>query len=91
MTKQVIKLSSPIQAHGDSISELTIPAPTGEQVCKIGLPYTMTPEGEANISMKKVKFYLVELAGIPASSVEQMSPSDLNNAGWMVASFFLKG
>jgi len=34
--------------------------------------------------------YISQLGGIPPSSVDDMSPSDLNAAGWMVAGFFLQ-
>lgn len=91
MSKKVIVLSAPIQAHGEPVSELSLSKPTGEQVCRLGLPYTMTPEGEISINMKKVKGYLIELCSIPASAVEQIEPADLNKAAWDVAGFFLKG
>lgn len=91
MSNKVIDLSSPIQAHGESVSKLDLKKPTGEQVCRLGLPYTMTPDGEVSINMKKVKGYLIELCAIPASAVEQIDPADLNKAAWDVAGFFLKG
>ncbi|GAB5992926.1 phage tail assembly protein [Aeromonas enteropelogenes] len=91
MNHKEITLSDPIQAHGESLTKLELKKPTGEQVCRLGLPYTMTPEGEISINMKKVKGYLIELCAIPASAVEQIEPADLNNAAWDVAGFFLKG
>lgn len=91
MNHKVIKLSAPIEAHGETISELNLATPTGDQVCRIGMPYSVSEDGDANLNMKKVKSYLVELCGIPASSVDKMSPSDLNSAAWGVAGFFLKG
>lgn len=91
MSNKVITLSVPIQAHGDQVSKLELKKPTGEQVCRLGLPYTMTPDGEVSINMKKVKGYLIELCSIPASAVEQIEPADLNTAAWDVAGFFLKG
>lgn len=91
MSNKVIDLSVPIQAHGEPVSELELKKPTGEQVCRLGLPYTMTPDGEVSINMKKVKGYLIELCAIPASAVEQIDPADLNKAAWDVAGFFLKG
>lgn len=91
MSNKVIELSAPIQAHGEQVTKLDLKKPTGEQVCRLGLPYTMAPEGDVSINMKKVKGYLSELCAIPASSIEQMEPADLNNAAWQVAGFFLKG
>lgn len=91
MSNKIIVLSAAIQAHGEMVSELSLNKPTGEQVCRLGLPYTMTSEGEISINMKKVKGYLVELCSIPASAVEQIDPADLNRAAWDVAGFFLKG
>ncbi|MEV3833477.1 phage tail assembly protein [Aeromonas allosaccharophila] len=91
MSNKVIDLSSPIQAHDEHVAKLELKKPTGEQVCRLGLPYTMTPDGEVSINMKKVKGYLIELCAIPASAVEQIDPADLNKAAWDVAGFFLKG
>lgn len=91
MSNKVIDLSSTIQAHGEQVAKLELKKPTGEQVCRLGLPYTMTPDGEVSINMKKVKGYLIELCAIPASAVEQIDPADLNKAAWDVAGFFLKG
>jgi len=91
MNHKVITLSAPIQAHGEPVAKLELKKPTGEQVCRLGLPYTMTPDGEVSINMKKVKGYLIELCAIPASAVEQIDPADLNTAAWDVAGFFLKG
>ena len=34
--------------------------------------------------------YIVRLANVPLSTVDQMSPGDLNAAGWLVAGFFLQ-
>ena len=35
--------------------------------------------------------YIVRLANVPLSTVDQMSPGDLNSAGWLIAGFFLQG
>ncbi|WP_421205459.1 phage tail assembly protein [Aeromonas enteropelogenes] len=91
MSNKVIPLSVPIQAHGEPLTKLEPKKPNGDQVCRLGLPYTMTSDGEVSINMKKVKSYLIELCAIPASSVEEMDPADLNNAAWVIAGFFLKG
>ena len=34
--------------------------------------------------------YIVRLANVPLSTVDQMKPGDLNSAGWLVAGFFLQ-
>lgn len=87
----VIPLSKPIPAHGETLEELEIGQPTGEQVCNFGLPYTMSQDMEVSINMKVVKRYIMALAKIPSSSVDQLTPSDLNTIAWAIAGFFLKG
>ncbi|MGG7299676.1 phage tail assembly protein, partial [Escherichia coli] len=37
-----------------------------------------------------VSKYIVRLAQVPKSSVDQMSQADLNAAAWIVAGFFLQ-
>ncbi|MCV5554687.1 phage tail assembly protein, partial [Escherichia coli] len=37
-----------------------------------------------------VSKYIVRLARVPQSSVDQMAPADLNAAAWLVAGFFLQ-
>lgn len=88
---KVIPLSRPVMAHGEEVGSLELSVPTGQQVCDFGLPYSMTADGEVTLNMKSVKRYIVALAAVPASTVDQMAPTDINTIAWEVAGFFLQG
>lgn len=88
-TKKIIKLSKAINAHGDGINEIELSEPTGKQVVDIGLPYSMNSYGDISINMKLVGRYISALGNIPPSAVAQMNPSDLNDAAWVIAGFFM--
>lgn len=87
--KVTIPLSKPIKAHGEDLSQLELRAPTGEDVLEIGAPpFTVDTKNRTNIDMAVTGEYIVRLAGIPLSSVRQMTPQDLMVAFGVVAGFF---
>ena len=83
-------LSAPIQAHGETLNELTLRRPTTQEVRAIKmLPYVL---GESNQPVAEVEVaakYIAVCAGIPPGSVNQLDLADLNNLAWAVAGFFL--
>lgn len=88
----VIRLTTPIEAHGQTISEIELREPTAKDVIEIGYPYLVHSDGvgdgsvelRANIAAK----YIQRLGAIPRSSVERMSPSDLQMAQVQIMDFF---
>ncbi|SKC22472.1 Phage tail assembly chaperone protein, E, or 41 or 14 [Kosakonia radicincitans] len=84
-------LTKPIQAHGETISVLEFDEPTGKDVRELGYPYQLNQDESIRLLANVVAKYIIKLGKVPQSSVDQMSPVDLNNAGWLVAGFFLKG
>ena len=54
------------------------------------LPYQMNQDESVRLLAHVVSKYIVRLAKVPQSSVDQMSPADLNAAAWLVAGFFLQ-
>lgn len=85
-----LELSTPVTAHGESVSVLEFNEPTGKDVRELGYPYQMNQDESIKLQAHIIAKYIVKLAGVPLSTVDQMSPSDLNNAGWLVAGFFLQ-
>lgn len=53
-------------------------------------PYQMNQDESVRLLAHVVSKYIVRLAKVPQSSVDQMSPADLNAAAWLVAGFFLQ-
>lgn len=86
-----LQLSKPIPAHGETLHVLEFAEPTGKDVRELGYPYQMNQDESIKLQAGVVAKYVSRLAKIPLSSVDEMSPADLNAAGWLVAGFFLQG
>ena len=84
-------LNQPVSAHGETISVLEFKEPTGKDVRELGYPYQMNQDESIKLQAHIIAKYIVKLANVPLSTVDQMSPGDLNSAGWLVAGFFLQG
>jgi hypothetical protein len=86
-----LELNKPVTAHGETISVLEFTEPTGKDVRELGYPYQMNQDESIKLHAHIIAKYIVKLANVPLSTVDQMSPGDLNSAGWLVAGFFLQG
>lgn len=94
MSGVTIALSKPIKAHGEDISELTLREPTVKDTIEVGQPFLIiVGEGETGIRIqnKTVAAYIVRLAAVPQSTVEQMSLADFSAAQSAVLGFFGAG
>ncbi|CAM6403281.1 Bacteriophage protein [Escherichia coli] len=85
-----LELQHPVTAHGETISVLEFNEPTGKDVRELGYPYQMNQDESIKLQAHIIAKYIVRLANVPLSTVDQMKPSDLNSAGWLVAGFFLQ-
>lgn len=86
-----LELSNPVNTHGETISVLEFNEPTGKDVRELGYPYQMNQDESIKLQAHIIAKYIVRLANVPLSTVDQMSPGDLNSAGWLIAGFFLQG
>ncbi|MDP0880687.1 phage tail assembly protein, partial [Klebsiella variicola] len=87
---EVVKLSAPIEAHGEQLSELTIRRPTPQEARAIkALPYKIDKDEAVSIDLDIAAKYIVVCAGIPSSSVNQLDLADLNSLSWQIAGFFM--
>jgi len=86
-----LELNNPVTAHGETVSVLEFTEPTGKDVRELGYPYQMNQDESIKLQAHIIAKYIVKLANVPLSTVDQMSPGDLNSAGWLVAGFFLQG
>lgn len=85
-----ITLSTPIQAHGDQVTELTLRRPTTRECRQIGqLPYRVEKDESVGLNLDVAAKYIVVCAGIPSSSVDQLDVTDLNGLAWALAGFFM--
>lgn len=86
-----VKLTKAIKAHGEDVAELDLREPTGRDVQDIGFPYLIMMNGDdqaLQIQVKTVGKYVSKLAGIPPTSVDQLSAGDLSTLTGAVMSFF---
>ena len=79
-----IALSTPIQAHGETLTRLELRAPTGKDIRLCGNPFNMLGAFEGaqpdlsrvQVDDAKLAAMLSNLAAIPPSSVDQLSFAD---------------
>lgn len=84
-------LKKPVMAHGEEVTEITLREPTGEDIHKHGFPFTVDNEGRVILIGNKVIDYIGVLGQIPPSAAKSMGASDINDASWIIAGFFLQG
>ncbi len=88
-----VTLSKPIEAHGEQVSKLEIREPTGRDLRVHGNPFRLvmaTKDGQDPYPVFDAAVcaaLLSELAGIPPSSVDQMSMIDTMNAQYAIFGF----
>lgn len=95
MSGITFKLSRPIKAHGDEVTELTLSEPTAKDVRELGYPF-MAIAGANGVAEPKLypdigAKYISRLAKIPMSSVDQLTPGDLFVLHSEVCGFFEVG
>lgn len=84
-------LAAPIQAHGEEVTVLTLRRPTVQECRAIkSLPYTVGDSGYPVMEVEAAAKYIAVCAGIPASSVNQLDLTDLNQIGWAIVGFFTR-
>lgn len=90
MSGITIKLSKPVKAHGEDVSELTLREPTTKDVRDLGFPYAIDIEGQSRLifDANVVAKYVVKLAGVPMSSVDQLQLPDFQALQGVVQGFF---
>lgn len=89
MTEEYV-LSSPIKAHNEELTTLTLRklTPADARAVK-SLPYHVATDESVRIDTDVVPKYIVRMAGIPLGAVDQLDLVDFNALAWMVAGFFL--
>lgn len=91
----VVKLSKPVTAHDEQISELTLREPTTGDIIDIGMPtlIILGDGGETGVEIRQkvVAKYISKLSGTPMSSVRDLSPKDFSACQAVVMGFFGEG
>lgn len=90
----VWKLSSPIMAMGESVTELRLRRPTGMDVLMVGNPVIMDASAEEPMSTVRFDWPILgkmvsRLANVPLSTIGHMTPNELAALAWRLVPFFL--
>jgi hypothetical protein len=84
-----INLSSPITAHGEEVTELTLQEPTGKHIREIGsIPFGIDSSGDIKLDAKSIAQYISKLCAIPMSSVDAINPGDFFEISWLIVGMF---
>ena len=84
------KLSTPIQAHGEEVTSITLRRPTVAECRAIKtLPYAIGKDEEVSLNLDVAAKYIAVCGAIPAPSVNQLDLADLNTLAWVIAGFFM--
>ena len=85
------QLASPIKAHGEEVTQVTLRRPSTKECRVIGrMPYGLDDRNMPVPDLNVVAKYLVVCLGIPESSVDQLQLSDMNQLAWELLGFFLQ-
>ena len=87
----VLKLAKPIQAYGDSVTELTLREPTVADARALkSLPYSFGEDGVPRPLLDVCARYIARLAGVPESAVDQRGAHEFHTLTWAGVSFFIR-
>jgi hypothetical protein len=81
-----LPLDHPVQAHGETIEQLTLQLPSGGDIFHAGDPFAAGPGQPTNL---RALFTLVSrIAGVPESTVKQLSVQDLKTIEFALTPLF---
>jgi len=89
-----VKLSTPVMAHGEEVTQLTLREPNVEDQMDLGQPFLIiVSDGETGVKIqnKVIAAYVVRLAGVPLSTVKKLSTEEFQKCQAVVMGFFGKG
>jgi hypothetical protein len=84
-----VTLAKPIEAHGETLSQLTMREPTGKDIRINGMPFRFhADDGTIVTDAASVHRYIAALAAVPPSAVDRLAPIDWASAMSAVLGFF---
>lgn len=83
-----MKLSKPIKAHGEEVTEINLTEPGAKDVRELGYPFMPDAQGDVKMYPDIAAKYICRLAKIPMSSVDQLAIGDLLQLHVEIIGFF---
>lgn len=87
MTVKTVTLTTPIEAHGEKLSELKLRKPTTAELIEHGQPYTTQRGGVIKADYRVCAALISAICAIPPSSVDKLEPSDFDEAAMSLVGF----
>ncbi len=92
----IVPLDPPLQAFGETVTELRLRAPNGTDQITIGNPVIINafdddPASTIRFDWPLMARMIVRLSGLPMTTIAQMTPSNLSAVAWKLVPFFLPG
>jgi hypothetical protein len=87
-----ITLRTPIQAHGEAITELSFRPPTSIDMIEVGSPVRLDIASSPPMVIhdeKKFALMMSRLGAVPPSSIASMHPLDFIEMEWRLTDFFV--
>lgn len=83
----IIHLTQPVQAHGETITELRLRVPTGDDIHATGFPVMFRGDGATAVNVPAASALIARLAGVPLSTIRALAMPDITQAVAAVVSF----
>lgn len=85
---RTITLSKPIQAHGETVSTLTLRRPTVAELRQYGQPYAIVPSsGGIKADYQVCAGLISTICAIPPSSVDMIDSADFDDMAVILVGF----
>lgn len=84
-----IKLTEPIQAHGEERSEITLRPPKAADVNACGYPLRLLSGGVTTFDAPAISALIARLGNIPPGSVDHLGMRDWNACMQEILNFFV--
>lgn len=81
-------LKRPFTAGGKEIKQLTLRAPTTEDVIAVGMPLEPTANGRLSFNLAMMRDYVVRLGNVPPSTILKMDHRDFMKLVMAMATHF---
>lgn len=91
MSGVTIKLSGPVKAHGEDITELVLREPTVSDTLDLGMPFAIDASGDSSEIVFRtavIARYVVRLANVPMGTIKSLSMDDWLAVQGAVQGFF---
>lgn len=83
-----IILADPIEAHGGTLTELSLRPPRGKDIRLCGTPFRINEDTSVTVDAPAMAKMVATLAGVPPSAVDQLSARDWQDCMAAVLGFF---